>query len=145
MNCATEPSNLAVIYGSQAVFKCSSDYMIGSTGRSLWTFYSLEESNKEIQIFNGHNVRYPYNGSFWLNSSSRGQYDLMKNVATLEDAGTYQCSRSLDTKFHAELIVLGELTILSISVHFNGSHVQIILTCVTLPYHGTTAMFSFVW
>ena len=110
MSCSTEPSHLAVINGNRSVFRCSRDNNINSW-KGLWTFYSVEEPTKGIDIFNGHNVLYPFNESFWLNSLSAGQYDLMKNVAILKDAGTYQCSRTLDKKMHAELIVLGKVVI----------------------------------
>ena len=104
---------MAVANGSRVMFECSREKFSG--GRSLWTFYSVEEPTKEIQIFNGHNVRYPYNGSFWVDQSSRGQSNLIKNVANMEDAGTYQCSPSLNEKFHAELIVLGRINIFNLS------------------------------
>ena len=128
VNCGTEPSDLAVINGSRAIFNCSRD----DGWTNLWTFYSVEEPTKEIQIFNRHHVRYPYNGSFWVDQTSAGHCNLMINVASFEDAGTYQCSRSLDKKFHAELIVLGKLVIFIIEYN---------LQCIVTIFWGFISIY----
>ena len=107
----TEPRNIATTRGSETLFRCSRSNL-SDTSRILWRYYTTDDPKTRVDIYNGHTFLNRTRGSFRLNETEPGQYDLIINSTILEDAGTYQCARSLDKKYPAELIVLGITTII---------------------------------
>ena len=107
----TVPRNIATTRGNVTLFRCSRSNL-SDTFSILWRYYSADDPKTPIDIYNGHNFLNRTRGSFRLNETESGQYDLIINSTILDDAGTYQCARSLDKEYPAELIVLGKPTII---------------------------------
>lgn len=77
----------------------------------LWKFQSVLSKETEI-LFNGYNVP-KVRSKHSINASTAGEFNLMNSYASLEDAGTYQCIKTIhNQRSYRKEIGIAELTVL---------------------------------